>query len=87
MIRQVTSNKSCHNKEQVIRDNIQEQVSSSSMVNDNTSIVKLYIMKIQVDPMKRGKPNGDEDTRLNTKKYCEIPDLQNPGNQRVNAFQ
>ena len=86
MIRQVTSNKSCHNKEQVIRDYIQEQVSSSSIVNDNTSVVKLYIIKIQVDPTKRGKPEWRRGHSPKYEKYCEIPDLQNPDNQRVNTF-
>ena len=71
----------------MIRDNIQEQVSSSSMVNDNTSVVKLYIMKIQVDPTKRGKPNGGEDTRLNTKNTVKSPISGIQETKRVNTFQ
>ena len=55
------------------------------MLSDNTSDVTLYIMKIQVDPTKRGKPNGGEVTRLNTKNTVKSPisGIQEPMRKRV----
>ena len=52
--------------------------------NENTDTK--YIMQYKSTQQCGKVQREGEDTRLNTEKYCEIPDFWNPGNQRVNAF-